>query len=445
MTTSPPRSTASASSAGSPSSPVVAPTSSTSPIRSNLNAKKPSRASIEDEEVETLMHGVQRMQTSASISCPSPPPSTTPSATHTPPETLASRLSASVVEDHSGNVGGQSGVRRHSMPNVVNLPGNGSRLSAHSSNLGFIPENRPVQMGGYGAQQGIPSAIGHSRTSAPIYSSEIPPSAAQWYFGSTPSSSLVGLLPHQQPLSSHHSSTGYQGRNPMPRVNLPNNSMNNNGVSPGMPNGNSRYPPSGSVVGGSYGQNSQSIPGFNFEYQTGGLPAGAVNPSGSLHCFLVQFTSGRTDTYYIPYDSTLTVSVGDYVVVEADRGEDLGRVFMDNITVPLPRRNSTSAVYGAASPFESVSPTYEMDDFATNNISGYGGTGAGPTPPNFPKRIYRLAQPVEIESLLGKVRDEINAIAVGQYKVQEWKLPMAIIDAEYQWLVLIVFPLLTSW
>lgn len=52
---------------------------------------------------------------------------------------------------------------------------------------------------------------------------------------------------------------------------------------------------------------------------------------------------------------------------------------------------------------------------------------------NFPKRIYRVASPLEIESLLGKVRDEVNAIAVGQYKVQEWKLPMVIIDSEYQW------------
>ena len=62
----------------------------------------------------------------------------------------------------------------------------------------------------------------------------------------------------------------------------------------------------------------------------------------SLTCFLVQFTSGRTDTYYIQASDAhhLKVNVGDYVVVEADRGEDLGRVIMDNINVPMPRRNS---------------------------------------------------------------------------------------------------------
>lgn len=69
----------------------------------------------------------------------------------------------------------------------------------------------------------------------------------------------------------------------------------------------------------------------------------------SLTCYLVQFTSGRTDTFYIApsinvygYEepSNLKIKIGDYVVVEADRGEDLGRVLMDNINVPLPRKNS---------------------------------------------------------------------------------------------------------
>lgn len=180
-----------------------------------------------------------------------------------------------------------------------------------------------------------------------------------------------------------------------------------------------------------------------------GAGAGAsamYQPGAMLTCFLVQFTSGRTDTYYIPHESHLSVTIGDYVVVEADRGQDLGRVFMDNISVPLPRRNSTTAVVGGSGTSGSsvggvggfgpgndgYAPTFDMDDQQQYN------GGNSPVPSNFPKRIYRLAQPVEIESLLAKVRDEINAIAVGQYKVQEWKLPMVIIDAEYQWYVVVV-------
>ncbi len=155
------------------------------------------------------------------------------------------------------------------------------------------------------------------------------------------------------------------------------------------------------------------------------MPAGVLNHS--LTCYLVQFTSGRTDTYYIPHENNLVVNIGDYVIVEADRGEDLGRVIMDNINVPLPRRNSVSAMYNNC---RDVSPTFEMEEQMS---SMPGQNPQTPSSSNFPKKIYRVAQPIEVESLLGKVRDEINAISVGQYKVQEWKLPMAIIDAEYQW------------
>ena len=156
----------------------------------------------------------------------------------------------------------------------------------------------------------------------------------------------------------------------------------------------------------------------------------------SLDCYLVQFTSGRTDTYYVPQDSSaarMKINAGDYVIVEADRGEDLGRVIMDNINVPMPRRNSATSGSAAASQamsqFDSTGllrlPADLDDEFSMMPQSA--------SASNMPKKIYRTAQPVEIESLLGKVRDELNAIAVGHYKVQEWKLPMSIIDAEYQW------------
>lgn len=151
----------------------------------------------------------------------------------------------------------------------------------------------------------------------------------------------------------------------------------------------------------------------------------------SLDCFLVQFTSGRTDTYYVPQDSSAAmakIKSGDYVIVEADRGEDLGRVIMDNINVPMPRRNSTTSSAAAMTTSFDTTGLLRLP----NDIDEFSMPSNNPTN-NMPKKIYRLAQPVEIESLLGKVRDELNAIAVGHYKVQEWKLPMAIIDAEYQW------------
>ncbi len=108
----------------------------------------------------------------------------------------------------------------------------------------------------------------------------------------------------------------------------------------------------------------------------------------------MQFTSGRTDTYYIPHEAGYSVTIGDYVVVEADRGEDLGRVIMDNISVPLPRRNSTSSMYA---PYEQQNGSYDADE-------GFGGqippNSNIPATSNFPKKIYRIAQPIEVESLL---------------------------------------------
>eukprot|EP00158_Paraphelidium_tribonemae_P002682 Partr_v1_DN25584_c0_g1_i1_m20562 putative PSP1 domain protein len=155
------------------------------------------------------------------------------------------------------------------------------------------------------------------------------------------------------------------------------------------------------------------------------------NGNSCLDCYLVQFTSGRTDTYFIPHDSRLEIQVGDYVVVEADRGEDLGRVIMDSINVPLPRRNSTSGGLMISASSDTPSPTFDnLDDNMSSAAQSASSSASAST---MPKKIYRRAQPLEIESLLGKVRDEVNAIAVGQYKVQEWKLPMVIIDAEYQW------------
>lgn len=167
-----------------------------------------------------------------------------------------------------------------------------------------------------------------------------------------------------------------------------------------------------------------------------GAPFGS-SVTGNLTCYLVQFTCGRTDTFYVPPGITLTISIGDYVIVEADRGEDLGRVIMNNINVPLPRRNSSSAAlppYVSGNGLDETNGEYLPDTFSSNVPfpDELLPQMAMPTS-NLPKKIYRIATAIEIESLLGKVRDEINAISVGQFKVQEWKLPMAIIDAEYQW------------
>lgn len=61
-----------------------------------------------------------------------------------------------------------------------------------------------------------------------------------------------------------------------------------------------------------------------------GVPLHAVPPSCPL--FIVEFKAGRTDLFYLT-NPALDVKVGDLVIVEADRGKDLGTVVNDTITI----------------------------------------------------------------------------------------------------------------
>jgi cell fate regulator YaaT (PSP1 superfamily) len=49
------------------------------------------------------------------------------------------------------------------------------------------------------------------------------------------------------------------------------------------------------------------------------------------------------------------------------------------------------------------------------------------------KRIFRLATPDEVNLLLVKGQDEHKALVVCQQKTKQRKLPMEVVDAEYQW------------
>jgi hypothetical protein len=61
-----------------------------------------------------------------------------------------------------------------------------------------------------------------------------------------------------------------------------------------------------------------------------GVPLHAVPASWPL--FIVEFKAGRTDLFYLT-DLSQEIRVGDLVIVEADRGKDLGKVVNDTITL----------------------------------------------------------------------------------------------------------------
>jgi hypothetical protein len=61
-----------------------------------------------------------------------------------------------------------------------------------------------------------------------------------------------------------------------------------------------------------------------------GVPLSAVPASWPL--YIVEFKAGRTDLFYCT-NLSLEIRVGDLVIVEADRGKDLGKVVNDTITL----------------------------------------------------------------------------------------------------------------
>lgn len=127
--------------------------------------------------------------------------------------------------------------------------------------------------------------------------------------------------------------------------------------------------------------------------------------------YVVEFKAGRTDYFYLPADlSHVQIRVGDLAIVEADRGKDLGKV----IEVDIKSMNELR-LYQATH----EDPLVDSHNAVGKEIQ--------------PKRLFRLAEPSEVAMLLQKGQDEAKANGVCQVKIRQKKLPMEIVDAEYQW------------
>ncbi|KAI6006849.1 hypothetical protein EDD15DRAFT_2383845 [Pisolithus albus] len=103
------------------------------------------------------------------------------------------------------------------------------------------------------------------------------------------------------------------------------------------------------------------------------------------------------------YIVDLDMPVGDRVIVEADRGKHLGIVINDSITL--------------------------------NGVAYGDGGQQGSEKEINPKMIYGRAQPRDNQQLLAKAQNELRALQFCQNKVRQKKLPMEVIDAEYEWFV----------
>ena len=174
------------------------------------------------------------------------------------------------------------------------------------------------------------------------------------------------------------------------------------------------------------------------------------NPQQAHSLYLVTFKAARAEFYYIQEGTGLEVKTGDLVIVEADRGTDLGTVAQKDIDWASARQlkeryaaehynwlmmfsrlgqGAQSASFGAAS----VSPSSSQNPSTGRAAQNDSQTSSDSSMMDIkPKLIKRLAQSHEIHALREKEGNEAKAKRMCQQKVEEHHLNMEILDAEFQ-------------
>ncbi|KAF1911183.1 hypothetical protein BDU57DRAFT_112398 [Ampelomyces quisqualis] len=164
--------------------------------------------------------------------------------------------------------------------------------------------------------------------------------------------------------------------------------------------------------------------------------------------FVVSFKCSRADIFYL-YDNTgLEIRCGDLVIVEGDRGGDLGQVTHADVSLEEARKQK---IHASEEHFRWLVMFSQYSLAGTSNDSGMLGSLARANgfpnamshpsvtgisgqhePDTKPKMIKRLAQQHEIMALREKEGLEAKAKRLGAQKAADHKLPMEILDAEYQ-------------
>lgn len=153
--------------------------------------------------------------------------------------------------------------------------------------------------------------------------------------------------------------------------------------------------------------NNSQLPNF----PGGGLPG--------VRLVLICFKNQRLDVFYVPVESQQTMTdlkIGDLIIVEADRGRDLGKVVSLDVTLQDAR-------------------LLKLKQFRDQQAALNQEPGSSDKRPalHFPKPVVRFAYPNEVAQLMLKKTDEEKARNVCQLKVKSHGLTMSIADAEYQW------------
>ncbi|KAI8340891.1 PSP1 C-terminal conserved region-domain-containing protein [Chlamydoabsidia padenii] len=147
---------------------------------------------------------------------------------------------------------------------------------------------------------------------------------------------------------------------------------------------------------------------------------------------LVEFKAGRAEIYY----STSPVHQDDWVIVEADRGRDLGKVVakdlpLDQVHLLLAATNNATNTTPTLTAGADNASLLVFDHPPSPSSSTSSSSSSSSLP--LPKQICRLATPSEITLLVTKRHDEQKALLICQTKSKQKNLLMDIVDAEYQW------------
>ncbi|KAG9691272.1 PSP1-domain-containing protein, partial [Aureobasidium melanogenum] len=200
---------------------------------------------------------------------------------------------------------------------------------------------------------------------------------------------------------------------------------------------------------------STSLMMNNSPYSTAGSAGGAFGRQGwSAPLYIVTFKCSRSGIFYIHEGTGLDVKEGDLVIVEADRGQDLGTVTHAKIDWPrakealeksgedhykwlmmFSRHNlalTDSETRGLMASNGADHGSMHRDRPLDEYPPGMGGPPELPQEPTKPKMIKRLAQPHEIANLREKEGNEAKAKRIAQQKANEHNLKMEILDAEFQ-------------
>lgn len=174
-------------------------------------------------------------------------------------------------------------------------------------------------------------------------------------------------------------------------------------------------------------------------------------PHQNQQLFIVTFKCYRADVFYIQEGTGLEVKAGELVIVEADRGTDLGTVAHANISWAKAKELKDHyaeehykwlMLFSRQNQAGGTAPINPGGAPALGGAPGSAVGGMGPQSQHTsqepqateikPKLIKRLAQNHEIQTLRDKEGNEAKAKRVCQQKVAEHRLNMEILDAEFQ-------------